>query len=219
VSNILVPDIPTKYDGLADQFTERTYTNLRFYMRHRLAVVTSWGRPLQKGDSILELGCGDGYLARLFVQYGLQYHGVDLSPRMVAAGKRRLRDSGLAGEFTIANVEQMPFTEPFDAVVSFMGTFFDYVQSPLAFLKRLRPYVRKKLVVDLSPRFDLTIRGGVAMLREAGFRNVSWRPFLVPQQKRLPTWFLRSLVLCEDVPLLRTLPLRWKFHCLLTGEP
>ena len=208
-----------KYDREADQFSERSYTNLQFYMRHRLSIVTTWGRPLQPGDSILEFGCGDGYLARLLVQYGLRYHGVDISPKMVAMARRRLQDSGLSGDFAVADIRRVPLTEPFDAMVSYMGTFFRYVRDPLAFLKRLRPYIHKKLVVDLDPRSDTPVEKAIAILRDAGFRNVIWRPFFVPQEKRLPTWLLNALVLCEGMPLLRTVPLRWRFYCLLTGEP
>ncbi len=211
--------VVAKYDRTADQFSERSYGNLRFYMRHRLAIVTTWGRLVQPGDSILELGCGDGYLARLLVQYGLRYHGVDISPKMVAMGRQRLQDSGLPGDFTVADVGNMPLTEPFDAIVSYMGTFFRYVRSPGVFLKRLRPHIRKKLIVDLAPRTDMPIEEAVTILREAGFRNVIWRPFFVPQEKRLPAWLLKTFVFCEDMPLLRTVPLRWKFYCLLTGEP
>jgi len=68
-------DLVTKYDRLAEKFAEREYANLRFYMQRRLTIATTWGRPLEPGDSVLELGCGDGYLAQLFVQNGLHYSG------------------------------------------------------------------------------------------------------------------------------------------------
>ncbi|HET8579917.1 MAG TPA: class I SAM-dependent methyltransferase [Nitrospiraceae bacterium] len=209
----------TKYDRLADQFAERSYANLAFYMHRQLEIATSWGPPVRPGDSILELGCGDGYLAQLFLQYGVRYRGVDVSPQMIAMGRRRSRDSGVLGDFMVADVGDMPLTESFDAVVSYMGTFFTYVQSPVAVLKRLRPLIHKKLLVDLNPRRDMPVERAIALLGEAGFRNVVWRPFLVPKEKRLPDWLLKTFVLCEEIPLVRSVPLRWKFSCLLMGEP
>jgi hypothetical protein len=59
----------------------------------------------------------------------------------------------------------------------------------------------------------------MAIMHEAGFRDIHWRPFLVPKDKGLPHWLLHILVQCEEVPVLRSAPLRWKFHCLLQGRP
>lgn len=208
-----------KYDRLAEGFSERTYTNLEFHAFRRFIVATRWGRSLEPGDSILELGCGDGYVAQYLAQYGLRYRGVDISANMVAASERRLHESGLHADFVVADVRYLQLPEPFDAVVSYMGSFFAYVDEPLAVLERLRPYVRKKIIVDLSPRHKVSLQSGLTMLRQAGFRHVTWRPFFVPQERPLPAWVLRLLVFCEDIPWLRTIPLRWKFHCLLKGEP
>jgi protein-L-isoaspartate O-methyltransferase len=54
-----------KYDRLAQGFAEQSYTNLAFDMRRRVMVAIAWGMPLHAGDSVIELGCGDGYLAQL----------------------------------------------------------------------------------------------------------------------------------------------------------
>ncbi|CEP67182.1 S-adenosyl-L-methionine-dependent methyltransferase-like [Moorella glycerini] len=208
-----------KYDRLAEGFTAREYANKEFYMYRRLLLTLFWGVPLKSGDSVLELGCGDGYLARSFIRYGLRYHGVDFAPERVRVAGSRLREAGLDADLTVADVNELSLTEPYDAVVAYMRTFFAYTREPLAVLRRLRPCVRKKIILDLNPRRDLPVKKGIALLQEAGFRRVTWRPFLVPKEKRLPPALLRVLVSCEDVPLVRSLPLRWKFHCLLKGEP
>jgi len=100
-----------------------------------------------------------------------------------------------------------------------MRTFFAYVREPLAVLQKLRPFVRKKIIVDLNPRRDIALREGMAILKAAGFRRVTWRPFFVPKEKRLPPWILKIMAGCEGIPLVRSIPLCWKFHCLLKGEP
>ncbi len=211
-------DRVAKYDQIAERFAERSYANLHFYMHRRLLIAASWGMPLRYKDSILELGCGDGYLAQLLVQEGFRYTGADMSPRMVAKAQERLEAAGLKANFMVADANEMVLSEPFDAVVGYMRAFFDYITQPFAVLKRFRPFVRKKIILDLDPRRNIPLRSASEILRDAGFQNVAWRPFFVPLRKKLPLVTLKMLVSCEDIPILRGLPLGWKFHVLLKGE-
>jgi SAM-dependent methyltransferase len=210
-------ELAGKYDRISERFSETSYANLAFDMERRLFLATTWGKPLDPGDSVLELGCGDGYLARLFVERGLRYWGVDMSSGMVATAERRLSEAGLKANFTVTDVSQLALSETVDAVVSFMGTFFFFIGDPLAVLKTLRPYIRKKVILDLNPRQN-DPRVAVEILKQAGFTNVAWRPFLVSKDKKLPVGVLKTLVACEDIPILRSIPLHWKFFVLLKGE-
>jgi hypothetical protein len=137
---------------------------------------------------------------------------------MVAVAQKKLLVAGLKAEFSVTDVSQMFLAEPVDAVVSYMGNFFSYISDPLIVLKRFRPYVRKKVVLDLNPRQNIPVQEAVAILRLAGFTNLAWRPFFVPTKKKLPAGLLKTLVCCENIPLLRRLPLHWKFRVLLKGE-
>jgi SAM-dependent methyltransferase len=212
-----ISDIVHKFERLADGFADRNAANTDFYYRRRFLISTAWGKGLKPGDSVLELGCGDGYLAQMFVRYGLIYRGVDVSPNMVAAAERRFRNAGLKGEFIVADLVRMPLSDSFDAVVSFQ-TFFEYMPDPLTELQRLRRSVRKKVVMDLNPRGGNSLERGLELFQKGGFRNVTWRPFFVPQRQKLPIGLLKTLVACENVPVLRKLLLNWKFLCLLKGE-
>jgi SAM-dependent methyltransferase len=207
-----------KYNDLAEGFAERTWANLAFDMRRRLILATTWGKALHVGDSVVEFGCGDGYLAQLFVQRGFHYRGLDISPKMVATAERRLSRADLTANFLAVDVGQVSLTQRVDAVVSYMGAFFTFIHDPLMLLERVRPYVRKKIIVDLNPRGRTTIPQAMDMLKTAGFQNVAWRPFFVPVTMKLPAAALRTLSVCENVPVLRSLPLRWKFNVLLKGE-
>jgi SAM-dependent methyltransferase len=207
-----------KYNDLADGFAERTWANLAFDMRRRLILATTWGKALHGGDSVVEFGCGDGYLAQLFVQEGFHYRGMDISPSMVAVAERRLSGAELTASFLAVDVDQVSLTQPIDAAVSYMGAFFTFIHDPLMLLQRVRPYIRKKIIVDLNPRGRITIPNAMDMLKTAGFQNIAWRPFFVPVTMKLPAAALRTLSVCENVPVLRSLPLRWKFNVLLKGE-
>ena len=207
-----------KYDLLADGFAERTWANLTFEMQRRLALSMTWGPRLNSADSVLEFGCGDGYLAQLFVKSGLSYRGMDQSPKMIAMAERRLMAAGLHARFEVSDVADLSLTEPVDAIVSYMGTFFTFVQEPLPLLRRLRPRIRKKIIVDLNPRGRIDLASAIAMLEAAGFRKVTWRPVFVPTSMKLPDFALRALTLSEEIPIVRNLPVRWKFNILLKGE-
>jgi SAM-dependent methyltransferase len=207
-----------KYNALAEGFAERTWANLAFDMRRRLILTTTWGEALHVGDSVVEFGCGDGYLAQLFVKEGFRYRGLDISPSMVAMAERRLSGAELTASFLAVDVDQVSLTQPIDAAVSYMGAFFTFIHDPLTLLQRIRPYIRKKIIVDLNPRGSISLASAMDMLKDAGFRNVTWRPYFVPVTMKLPAAALRALSVCESVPVLRSLPLRWKFNVLLKGE-
>jgi len=207
-----------KYDLLAEGFAERTWANLQFEMQRRLAISMTWGSRLKAADSVLEFGCGDGYLAQLFVEAGLSYRGVDRSPQMIAMAKRRLMTAGLKARFEVSDVADLSLNESVDAIISYMGTFFTFVQEPLALLRRVRPRIRKKIILDLNPRGRIDVASGIAVLQGAGFRNVSWRPVFVPTSVKLPDFALRALTVSEEIPVLRALPIRWKFNVLLEGD-
>ncbi len=80
--------------------------------------VPLFGRPViellepQKGEKILDLGCGDGTLTRELAALGCDVLGVDSNPEMIAAAKA----AGL--EADLIDGEHMDFNEEFDAVMS-----------------------------------------------------------------------------------------------------
>lgn len=208
-----------KYDRLAEGFSENEYANLDYYMQRRFEIIRSWGESMKPGDSVLELGCGDGYLARILAGYGLEYSGVDLSPEMIRIAMQESKNAGLSARFKVADIGKLEITESYDVIVGFMRTFYSYIQQPNAFLQRSRPYVRKKLLIDLDPRIDLPLPQAISAIKKAGYQNVEWRPFFVPKKRRLPLSTLKLMSHCENIPWIRTLPLRWKFHCLLRCDP
>ena len=66
----------------------------------------------QPGEHILDLGCGDGALTEKLVAAGANVVGVDSSPDMIAAAKRRGLDA------RVADAYQLSFAAEFDAVFS-----------------------------------------------------------------------------------------------------
>jgi arsenite methyltransferase len=76
---------------------------------------------IEKGKSILDVGCGTGKTSSAFAkQRGCRVVGVDLSPRMIAWAKETAQREGVLNqvEFRTADAKQLPFDDAtFDAVI------------------------------------------------------------------------------------------------------
>ena len=68
-----VTDIEAKYDSLADGFSEREYADPARYSAGRARLVVELGHRLEPGNTVLDLGCGDGIMAAPLLAYGLVY--------------------------------------------------------------------------------------------------------------------------------------------------
>ncbi len=86
-----------KFDRIAHGYSEHDYAEPERYADRRAKVIVDLAR-LKTGDSVLDLGCGDGIMARPLLADSLRYQGADASEGMVDAA--RIRNPGL--QFTFA---------------------------------------------------------------------------------------------------------------------
>ncbi len=68
----------------------------------------------QRGERILDLGCGTGHLSHRIASAGAEVIAIDSSPAMI----ERARESYLHLRFEAADATDFHFSEPFDAVFS-----------------------------------------------------------------------------------------------------
>lgn len=207
-----------KYSRLAWGFSERSYMNLEEFMKHRLDLVLNWGVPLNRGDWVLELGCGDGYLGCLLASYGVEYWGADIAPGMVEAARERARTQGVHANFFVMDMNSPFIDERFDAIVAFPRTFFKYSQEPLKVLEWMRFHASKKIIVDWNHLCPISLREAVQYVQAVGFAHVAVRPFLVPTSRNIPTIAQKLLYVLESLPRLGLLLTRKKFSVLIKGE-
>jgi SAM-dependent methyltransferase len=86
--------------------------------RSMTGYVSELGTPLldlldaRPGERILDVGCGEGTLARTLMEHGVNVIGVDSSAEMVAAARE------LGVEAYVMDGQQLSFQEEFDAVYS-----------------------------------------------------------------------------------------------------
>jgi hypothetical protein len=193
-----------KYDIRAERWSEVAYADAATYLAHRGELVLSLGPPLEHGDTLLDLACGDGGLADYLP--GAHYSGVDSSAEMVKAGKGRGRNVALGD----LNDYEPP--EPVAATTCFRAIY--YADDRAAFFRRVAGYTRRKFVFDLNPR-QYRVEDVGADLRAAGFDRLELRPFFAPQQVSLPQPLASALYALErSGPVARLLlTMRFSYLC------
>jgi ubiquinone/menaquinone biosynthesis C-methylase UbiE len=185
-----------KYDAMADRYSAVDYADAATYYRRRASLVVEHGPTLAPGSAVLDVACGDGGLGRALLDRGIDYHGVDASPRMVEVARRSLGD-----RVTLATFDYLPPAQV-DATTIFRSLYL--VPNRREFLHRTRAYTRGKLVFDFDPRAyrpDEVLRD----LRDAGWERVEIRPFLTPQRARVPRPLQALLWAVEPLPGSRAL--------------
>ena len=200
-----------QYARRASDWTERAYADVGAYLDHRAELIVSLGRPLAPGDEVLDLACGDGGLGEALVARGLRYRGVDATPEMVDAARRRLGDRAVVTEGDLndyAPPERVAATTVFRAIY--------YARDRVAFFVHAAGYT-EKLVFDLNPR-QYRVDDVVGDLRRAGFASVELRPFLVPQTVSLPRPLLTLAKTLERSGPLARIALRARFTYLVAAS-
>ena len=172
-------DVLAKFDRIAHGYSEHDYADPVRYAARRAQLIVELGPRLEPGQTVLDLGCGDGIMAAPLTACGLRYSGIDASAGMVDAA--RLRNPGLS--FEISRSEDYVPAEPVDATICLRS--FYYPGDRQAFFRRVGGYTLVKFVFDFRPRVHAPA-SVVADLRTAGFTGIVLRPFFLPQRRRLP---------------------------------
>jgi SAM-dependent methyltransferase len=193
-----------KYAPQAERWSEDAYADADAYLAHRAELILSLGPALAAGDTVLDLACGDGGVARFLP--GLGYLGVDASPEMVEAGRRQGRNLALA------DLNDYVPPEPVAATTIFRAIY--YARDRAAFFRHVAGYTQRKLVFDLNPR-QYRLADVRRDLREAGFTELELRPFFAPQRVALPRPAVAALRVLEHAgPLARLLlAVRFSYVC------
>ena len=210
----------TKYDRLACGFSEKEYADPRHYNLRKATIAVNCGhRQLQPGDTVLELGCGDGITSYYFAQtYGMRVIGVDQSEEMVKAARKRCQECTPRPVFLTGNLNdlgglELP-DEPVQCVTLFRASY--YVRDWSAFALGIRQRT-PKVVMDVDPRKQ-DLQAVLCTLREAEFRQFWNRPFFTPMTRSLPRLGYKALEKAEDIPLVSHFILRYKFPVMVIAE-
>ena len=202
-----------KYAGQAEDWTERAYADASTYLAHRADLVVTLGPQLASGDEVLDLACGDGGLGEVLLARGLRYRGVDSTPEMVEAAKRRLGDRA---PVELGDLNEYLPPGPVAATTVFRAIY--YAKDRRAFFSHVAAFTEKKLVFDLNPR-QYRLDDVLADLRAAGLGEIALRPFLMPQTVALPRPAAALAHALERSGPLARLALRYRFTYLVAAAP
>ena len=201
-----------QYARQADEWTERAYADVTAYLEHRAELVVGLGPRLAPGDAVLDLACGDGGLGEALVARGIRYRGVDSTPEMVEAARRRL--AGRA-EVDLGDLNEYVPSQPVAATTVFRAIY--YARDRRDFFAHVRAFTQRKLVFDLNPR-QYRVDDIVRDLRAAGFASFELRPFFVPQTVSLPRSVLAAAKALERSGPIARLALRVRFTYLVAAS-
>jgi SAM-dependent methyltransferase len=80
---------------------------------------------IMPGEDVLDVACGTGNAAIRAAQAGGRVVGVDLTPELLAEGRRLATEAGVEVEFVEGDAEALPIPDAsFDVVVSVFGAMF-----------------------------------------------------------------------------------------------
>jgi SAM-dependent methyltransferase len=193
-----------KYDTSAERWSEIAYADAATYLAHRGELVVSLGPPLEQGDTVLDLACGDAAAAEHLP--GLRYIGLDASAEMVKAAQLRGR------AVVLGDLNDYEPSEPVTATTCFRAIY--YARDRAAFFRRVAEYTERKFVFDLNPR-QYRVEDVSADVRAAGFDQLELRPFFSPQRFSLPRSVASVLYALErSGPVARLLlTMRFSYLC------
>jgi ubiquinone/menaquinone biosynthesis C-methylase UbiE len=149
------------------------------------------------GEDILDVGAGQGVLAAYIAERGARYTGVDASPRLIAAARRR---HGRSGRFLIADARRLDAAglarSSFDAAVFLLSLQdIDPLDAVLGSVGRVLRQRSRLVIVMTHPCFRQPRHSGwgVDEARKFLFRRIDsyLTPMAVPMQPldgQPPTW-------------------------------
>jgi len=163
---------------------------------------------LTSGDKLLEVGSGTGLHLEIFLKAGLNVVGVDISPFMLQASRKRV---GFKGGLCLADALNLPFQErSFDIVA--MLTTLEFISDPVRAVQEAFRVSRGLVLLGVLNKYSF-----LAITRR--FKGI-FRPNILSQARFYSIWELQKLIraVCPEAAIqwasILVLPMSWQ--CTLT---
>jgi 2-polyprenyl-3-methyl-5-hydroxy-6-metoxy-1,4-benzoquinol methylase len=157
-----MPATTNTYDEFASQYADM----MAAQEQGGVAQDSNIGRFLEvagdvSGLTVLDAGCGEGYLSRILARRGAQVTGVDISPRLIEMARAKDPDGAIA--YQVADLSQplSAYRAYFDLVVSYfvLNDVYDYQGFLTTLSAALKPGGR--LVIFMNNPYSLVVRGHI----------------------------------------------------------
>ena len=76
---------------------------------------------LHAGMSLVELGCGSGWMTRFAARHGIKAEGYDISPKMIGIARELAEEEGLDVHFEVADMEELDLGRRFDTCLIYQA--------------------------------------------------------------------------------------------------
>jgi SAM-dependent methyltransferase len=112
------PDIVAFYDDLAEDYADAILSDFDQVSRRHGERLDALLRP-RGVESVLDVACGGGLQSIALAELGYRVTGVDVSPGMIAEGRRNAARRGVSVEWVLGDWHDLGelFAEPFDAAI------------------------------------------------------------------------------------------------------
>ncbi|MDK2789542.1 MAG: hypothetical protein PWP15_49 [Methanothermococcus sp.] len=97
---------------------------------------------ISENDVVLDVGCGNGYLAYDVAKKAKRVIGVDINKKNIEFARNYYRRENL--EFIICDATKYPFNESFDVII--LSNVLEHIKNRVEFLKRLKNIAPKFLI-------------------------------------------------------------------------
>ncbi|MCA0972573.1 class I SAM-dependent methyltransferase [Halobacillus litoralis] len=150
-----------KWDTMAESWYERSQT--MWDEGSRKTIIPFLRSYIEKGASVADLGCGDGYGSYKLFQEGYDVTGLDLSKDMIDRANARISEDGL--RFVQGDLTKLPFeAETFDGIMAINS--LEWTEIPYEGLEEM------KRILKPGGRACIGLLGPTAMPRTNSFRRV-----------------------------------------------
>jgi len=175
---------------------------LEFNFREEKRVIAKELMPLatrvrRQGRSprLLDLGCGTGELASIFLRAGYEYVGIDIEPERIAYARKTYP----RGRFHVMDAAQLRYPDDYFDQILVTGVLHhlsdDEVRDIVREMRRvLRPGGRALVMEDIALRGSLNLLGALVHLADAGAyirRPVQYSPLFRPDLQIEATYPVR----------------------------
>lgn len=188
---------------------------LRIEKRLIESLVSSWQR---RGHTLLDAGCGPGIMLEMFWEAGFDVTGLDMSPAMLAATRRRI---GARADLHVGSAEHLPFEDNSYDYVALL-TVLEFVDSPEKALEEAFRVATRGVLISMLNKWSLyyLTHGASCSKRQSLLREATWHhPFsmrrLVRQAAGSHPLTMRSILPGPLATWRSTIPWQWVNSLLL----
>lgn len=128
-----------KWDDNADFWSQNSQEMWDYGSRS--TIIPFFQKYVQSGETVLDVGCGDGYGTYKLSEAGYKACGVDLSEQMIEKGKKRGEHANLS--LIVGDLTSLPFQDEEFASVLAVNSL-EWTEAPLQALQEIKRVLGKE---------------------------------------------------------------------------